>query len=208
MPPRSSAPARRRAGPCPRGRLGVQDRRLRLEPREGRGPRGVHGREGGWPRGGRGLVREERQGRPGYTSSGRSRPRSPHELAEHVGQDPSVEVVLDLDRRRPRRGPRDPGERRSARAFRRGRRRRPERGRSSRLPPELQRRRLPWGDACPGLDVPPPPHQRTAPEGERPHVVRWPPVIPASESTCWLLIHGAAAGRVRDRDDFARCYEP
>jgi len=30
----------------------------------------------------------------------------------------------------------------------------------------------------------------------------------ASESTCWLLIRGAAAGRVRDRDDFARCYEP
>jgi RNA polymerase sigma-70 factor (ECF subfamily) len=30
----------------------------------------------------------------------------------------------------------------------------------------------------------------------------------APTSTCWLLIRGAAAGRVRDRDDFARCYEP
>lgn len=30
----------------------------------------------------------------------------------------------------------------------------------------------------------------------------------ASESTCWVLIRGAAAGRMRDRDDFARCYEP
>ena len=29
-----------------------------------------------------------------------------------------------------------------------------------------------------------------------------------SESTCWLLIRGAAAGRVRDREAFARCYEP
>jgi RNA polymerase sigma-70 factor (ECF subfamily) len=29
-----------------------------------------------------------------------------------------------------------------------------------------------------------------------------------TESTCWLLIRGAAAGQTRDRDAFARCYEP